>query len=188
MKMWKIPDTTFYMHEYEEGTAAGCTIDGVPPFEWVIKRASDLFAGKKVVVFALPGAFTPTCSAAQLPGYELNFDKFKEYGIDEVYCTSVNDAFVMQSWAVDQKLKNVKMLPDGNGSFAEGMGMLVDKSNLGFGKRSWRYAAIIDDCTIVQNFVEDGWGEDLYPADPFEVSSADNVLKYLADPEGYHND
>jgi peroxiredoxin len=176
---WYIPDTTFYLHEYEEGETGGCSIDGVPNFSWNIQRASDLFGGKRVVIFALPGAFTPTCSSAQLPGFEMNYDKFKEYGIDEVYCTSVNDAFVMRSWAVDQNLKNVKMLPDGNGDFAKGMEMLTDKSNLGFGKRSWRYAMVVDDLNVERMFVEDHWSSDLYPVDPFELSSADNVLKYL---------
>ena len=182
MSKWYIPDTTFYMHDYAEGETGGCSIDGVPNFEWSIKRASDLFGGKRVVIFALPGAFTPTCSSAQLPGYELNYDKFKELGIDEVYCTSVNDAFVMRSWAVDQGLQNIKMLPDGNGDFAKGMEMLVDKSNLGFGQRSWRYAMVVDDLNIERMFAEDQWTADLYPVDPFEVSNAENVLAYLSNP------
>jgi len=182
MSKWYIPDTTFYMHDYAEGETGGCSIDGVPNFEWSIKRASDLFGGKRVVIFALPGAFTPTCSSAQLPGYELNYDKFKELGIDEVYCTSVNDAFVMRSWAVDQGLQNIKMLPDGNGDFAKGMEMLVDKSNLGFGQRSWRYAMVVDDLNIERMFAEDHWSTDLYPVDPFEVSNAENVLAYLSNP------
>ena len=181
---WYVPDTTFYMQEYEEGVSGGCSIDGVPPFEWVIKKSSDLFAGKKVVVFALPGAFTPTCSSQQLPGFEKNYEEFKKLGVDEIYCTSVNDAFVMRSWAEDQGLKNVKMLPDGNGDFAEAMGMLCDKSNIGFGKRSWRYAIVIDDLKIVHNFMEAGWSEDLHPVDPFEVSSAENVLARLKDEMG----
>ena len=179
---WYIPDTTFYMHEYEEGAIGGCTLDGVPPFEWKIQRAQDIFAGKKIVLFALPGAFTPTCSAAQLPGFEKLAPQFKQLGVDDIYCTAVNDAFVMRSWEVDQMLKNVKMLPDGNGDFAEGMGMLVDKRNLGFGKRSWRYAAVIDDMKIVKLFAENHWSEDLYPVDPFEVSSAENVLEWLKNP------
>ena len=178
----KIPDTTFYMQEYGEGETGGCSIDGVPNFEWVIKKASDIFAGKRVVVFALPGAFTPTCSSAQLPGYEMGFEDFKALGIDDIYCTSVNDAFVMRSWAVDQMLNNVKMLPDGNGDFASSMGMLVDKSNLGFGKRSWRYAMVVDDMKIEKMFIEnDGWAMDLSPTDPFEVSDAATVLQYLKD-------
>jgi peroxiredoxin len=175
-----IPDATFYMHEYGEGETGGCSIDGVPNFEWVIKRSSDLFAGKRVVIFALPGAFTPTCSSAQLPGYEMNYDKFKEAGIDEIYCTAVNDAFVMRSWAVDQNLTNVKMLPDGNGDFAKSIGMLVDKSNLGFGMRSWRYAMVVNDMVVEKMFIEnDGWAVDLSPVDPFEVSDAATVLAYL---------
>jgi peroxiredoxin len=164
---WHIPDTTFYMHEYAEGESGGCSIDGVPSFEWSIKRASDLFAGKKVVIFALPGAFTPTCSSQQLPMYDMLADEFK------------NDAFVMRSWSVDQDLKNVKMLPDGNGDFAKAMGMLVDKSNLGFGKRSWRYAVVVNDLVVENLFAESHWGSDLSPVDPYGVSSPENVLQYL---------
>ena len=176
---WYIPDTTFYMHEYAEGETGGCSIDGVPSFKWSIKRASDLFAGKKVIIFALPGAFTPTCSSQQLPTYDIYADKFKEFGIEEVWCTAVNDAFVMRSWAVDQELRNVKMLPDGNGDFAKGMDMLVDKSNLGFGKRSWRYAMIVDDMNVEHMFVENNWSSELAPVDPYGESAPETVLKYL---------
>jgi peroxiredoxin (alkyl hydroperoxide reductase subunit C) len=176
---WYIPDTTFYMHEYAEGETGGCSIDGVPSFEWSIKRASDLFAGKKVVIFALPGAFTPTCSSQQLPMYDVLADEFKKHGIEEVWCTAVNDAFVMRSWSADQNLKNVKMLPDGNGDFAKGMDMLVDKSNLGFGKRSWRYAIIVDDMSVEHMFCEDHWSSELSPVDPYGESAPETVLKYL---------
>jgi len=177
-----LPDTTFYMHEYAEGTEGGCSIDGVPSFEWSIKKASDLFANKKVLIFGLPGAFTPTCSSAQLPMYDALFDEFKQLGIDEIWCTAVNDAFVMRSWAVDQGLQNVKMLPDGNGDFAAHLGLLVDKSNLGFGKRSWRYAMIVDNLEIERMFIEDGHPSDLYPTDPFHYSKAEYVLEELKQP------
>ena len=174
-----IPDTTFYMHEYAEGTSGGCSIDGVPSFQWTIKRASDLFANKKVVIFGLPGAFTPTCSSAQLPMYDILFDEFKKNGVDEIWCTSVNDAFVMHSWSVDQNLKNVKMLPDGNGEFAQGLGMLVDKRNLGFGMRSWRYAMVVNNLEIQRMFIEDKNPAHMYPTDPFEVSKAEYVLEQI---------
>lgn len=170
-----IPDVTLYMRERDD------TIQAPNPYKWVINKTSDLFAGKKVVLFGLPGAFTPTCSTQQLPKYEELYQQFMDAGIDEVYCTSVNDAFVMFKWAQDLGIENVKMLPDGNGDFAKGLGMLVDKSNLGFGKRSWRYSMLIDDLNIVDTFSEDVFPGDLYPVDPFEVSDAQSMLDYLVD-------
>ena len=172
---WGLPDTTFYMHEMEEGFEGGCAIDGSAGFKWVIKRAQDLFADKKVVIFGLPGAFTPTCTNSQLPGYDAMAEDFKALGVDEIWCTSVNDAFVMDKWKVELGVQNVKMLPDGNGTFAEAMGMLVDKSNLGFGKRSWRYAALIDNLEVKEMWVEDAWSSDLAATDPYGVSSPENV-------------
>lgn len=170
-----IPDVTLYMRERDD------TIQAPNPYKWVINKTSDLFAGKKVVVFGLPGAFTPTCSTQQLPKYEELYQQFMDAGVDEVYCTSVNDAFVMHKWAQDLGIENVKMLPDGNGDFAKGLGMLVDKSNLGFGKRSWRYSMLIDNLNIVDTFSEDVFPGDLYPIDPFEVSDAQSMLDYLID-------
>ena len=177
---WYIPDTTFYMQEYAESETGGCSIDGVPSFEWKIKRASELFANKRVVIFALPGAFTPTCSSQQLPGFDIHAELFAEHGVDEVWCTAVNDAFVMRSWEVDQQLRNVKMLPDGNGDFAKGMDMLVDKRNLGFGMRSWRYAMVVNNCEVEYMAAENGWSSDLAPADPYEVSTPEAILSYLS--------
>lgn len=176
-----VPDITFVMHEMEEGYEGGCAIDGSAAFKWVRKTASELFGGKKVIVFGLPGAFTPTCTNSQLPGFDSMFDQFKDKGIDEIWCTSVNDPFVMDKWKVESGIKNVKMLPDGNGDWAKALGMLVDKSNLGFGQRSWRYAMVIDDLKIVENnvFVEDNFPGDLYPTDPYGVSSPENVLENL---------
>ena len=142
--------------------------------QWKDVKTSDVFAGKKVVVFALPGAFTPTCSSAHVPRYNELLPAFKAKGIDSVVCLSVNDAFVMTEWAKDQHAENIVFLPDGNGEFSEKMGMLVDKRNLGFGKRSWRYSMLVDDGVIKKMFIEpdkDG--------DPFEVSDADTMLKYL---------
>lgn len=164
-----LPDTTFYMRERDE------SIGGDNPFKWVYKTTKDLFAGKKVIIFGLPGAFTPTCSNSQLPNYEKLYEDFKAKGIDEIWCTSVNDAFVMYQWGLSQGLKNVKLLPDGNGDFANGLNMLVDKSNLGFGKRSWRYAMLVDDLEV-KNLWEELDFMDNCPTDPYEQSAPETVL------------
>ena len=146
--------------------------------EFVTRSTDELFGGKKVVLFALPGAFTPTCSAYQLPGFEEKYAEFTEAGIDEVYCLSVNDAFVMNAWAKDQGIKNVKLIPDGNGEFTQGIDMLVQKRNLGFALRSWRYAAVINDGVIEQLFMEDG-KRDNADTDPYEYSTPEKVLAYV---------
>ena len=151
---------------------------GDNPFTWKQVSTQDLFADKRVVLFSLPGAFTPTCSTYQLPDFEHLYDVFVEKGIDEIYCMSVNDSFVMNAWAKDQGLKNVKVIPDGSGLFTSGMGMLVSKDNLGFGQRSWRYAAVINNCEVEQWFEEPG-KEDNHPDDPYCVSSPQNVLEHL---------
>jgi len=142
--------------------------------EWLDVTTDELFTNKKVVVFALPGAFTPTCSSSHLPRYNELYPVFKANGIDDIYCLSVNDTFVMNAWQDDQSAEKITMLPDGNGEFSRGMGMLVDKKNLGFGDRSWRYAMIVDNGVIEKMFIEpevDG--------DPFGVSDADTVLKHI---------
>lgn len=172
-----LPDTTFYTHQ-RTTEEEGCSIDGSAPFEWKIVTTKDLFSGKKVIIFGLPGAFTPTCSNNQLPGYERMFEQFKEKGVDEIWCTSVNDAFVMDAWARDQGLSNVKMLPDGNGDFAKAIGMLVKKNNLGFGERSWRYAMLVDDLDVVQMWAEEG-GMHNCPADPYQKSAPEFVLSQI---------
>jgi peroxiredoxin len=164
----KIPAVTFKTRAKDE---AG-------NYNWKDVSTSDIFEGKKVVFFALPGAFTPTCSSTHLPGYEAMYDEFKALGIDEVYCLSVNDAFVMNAWAKDQNLENIKLIPDGSGEFTEKLGMLVRKDNLGFGARSWRYSAFVDNGTIVKAFIEDGFSDDA-AGDPFEVSDANTILEYL---------
>jgi len=146
--------------------------------DFVTRTSTDLFSGKRVVVFSLPGAFTPTCSAYQLPGFEEKYEDFTALGVDAVYCVSVNDAFVMNAWAKDQNIKNVKMIPDGCGTFTSNMGMLVAKPKQGFGMRSWRYAAIINDGTVEVLFEEPG-KLDNNDGDPYSVSSPENVLKYL---------
>jgi thioredoxin-dependent peroxiredoxin len=158
------------------------SIGGSNPYRWEDVTSFDLFAGKRVVLFSLPGAFTPTCSTYQLPGFEENFEKFRALGIDEIYCISVNDAFVMNCWAAQQKIENIKMIPDGTGRFTREMRMNVQKDNLGFGERSWRYACVINNGLIEQWFVEPGI-EDNCDEDPYGETSPENVLNWL---EAYH--
>jgi len=139
--------------------------------EWKTVTTDEIFKGKTVVVFALPGAFTPTCSSTHLPRYNELAPAFFANGVDRIVCVSVNDAFVMHEWAKDQEAGNVYLLPDGNGEFTDGMGMLVDKADLGFGKRSWRYSMLVRDGVVEKMFVEPQ-----KPGDPFEVSDADTML------------
>ena len=146
--------------------------------EFVTRTSKELFADKRVIVFSLPGAFTPTCSAYQLPGFEENYETFQGLGIDEIYCVSVNDGFVMNAWAKDQDISKVKLIPDGNAYFTRSMGMLVTKSNLGFGQRSWRYAMIVDNGVIEKIFVEEGF-RDNADSDPYRESSPETVLEYV---------
>ncbi len=153
-------------------------LGGPNPFEWKDLSSDDIFKGKNVVVFSLPGAFTPTCSTSHLPRYEELYEEFKAHGVDSVVCVSVNDAFVMYQWGKSQNAKNVFLLPDGNAEFTRKMGMLVNKDNLGFGQRSWRYSMYVEDGQIKQVFSEPGF-EDNCPTDPFEVSDADTMLNYL---------
>jgi len=138
----KLPDVIFHTRVRDE------SVGGSNPFRWQDKNTADYFAGKRVVLFSLPGAFTPTCSTYQLPGYEKGFADFAAAGIDAIYCMSVNDSFVMNKWAESQNLENVQVIPDGAGEFSRKMGMLVDKSNIGFGARSWRYAAVVKDGVV----------------------------------------
>jgi glutaredoxin-like protein len=142
--------------------------------DWASVTTQDIFAGKDVVVFSLPGAFTPTCSSTHLPRYNELAPVFKAQGIDTIVCVSVNDPFVMEEWGKDQEAGNVVLLPDGNGEFTGKMGMLVDKSDLNFGKRSWRYSMLVRDGTIEKMFVEPQ-----EPGDPFKVSDADTMLHYI---------
>ena len=142
--------------------------------EFVDVTSEQLFNGRTVVVFSLPGAFTPTCSSTHLPRFNELAPVFKSEGVDEIVCMSVNDAFVMDAWKEHQEADNVTLIPDGNGEFTDGMGMLVDKSDLGFGKRSWRYSMLVKDCVIDQMFIEPN-----VPGDPFEVSDADTMLNYI---------
>ena len=167
-----LPKITFKTRVRDE------SVGGDNPFRWQDMTTDDYFAGKRVVLFSLPGAFTPTCSTYQLPGYENGAADFAAEGIDEIYCMSVNDSFVMNKWAQGQELENVKVIPDGSGTFTRRMGMLVDKDNLGFGMRSWRYAAVIDNGVVEAWFQEPGI-EDNHGADPYGESSPETVLAWL---------
>ena len=135
----KVPDVTFHTRVRDE------SIGGSNPYRWQEVTTDEYFKGKRVVLFSLPGAFTPTCSTFQLPDFEKLYPEFQELGIDEIYCLAVNDAFVMNAWGRHNNLQHVKLIPDGNGEFTRKMGMLVAKYNLGFGMRSWRYAAVFND-------------------------------------------
>jgi len=168
----QVPNVTFKTRVRNDA------LGGSNPFEWKDLTTDEIFKGKKVVLFALPGAFTPTCSSTHLPGFEKHYNEFKKLGIDQVVCLSVNDAFVMYKWGQDQGCKNVFLLPDGSGEFSRKMGMLVAKDNLGFGMRSWRYSMLAEDGEIKKMFVEPGF-EDNCGADPFEVSDAGTMLEYL---------
>lgn len=168
----KIPDVTFKTRVRDE------SIEGPNPFRWEDKTTADYFSGKRVILFSLPGAFTPTCSTFQLPDFEKLYDEFKAEGIDDIYCISVNDAFVMNAWGKSQGLNNVKLIPDGSGEFTRKMGMLVAKDNVGFGMRSWRYAAVINDGTIEKQFIEEGF-TDNGETDPYGLSAPQNILENL---------
>ena len=153
-------------------------IEGNNPYRWQHLTSDDYFKEKKIILFSLPGAFTPTCSTFQLPGFEKLYSKFKNKGIDEIYCLSVNDAFVMNAWAKNQNLKKVKVIPDGSGEFTRLMGMLVKKDNLGLGLRSWRYAAFINNSIIEKMWIEKGIGDNTI-GDTYEETSPENLLKFF---------
>lgn len=171
-----VPDVTFHVRVRDE------SIDGPNPFKWEDKTSKDLFAGKHVIVFSLPGAFTPTCSTFQLPDFEKLYPEFLNNGIDDIYCISVNDSFVMNAWAKHQNINHIKVIPDGSGEFTRLMGMLVNKSNLGFGYRSWRYAMLVKDGVITDFWPEDGMVDNC-STDPYEHSSPQCILGKLIDRE-----
>ncbi len=154
------------------------SIDGENPFVWKNVSTADIFKNRRVVVFALPGAFTPTCSSTHLPGYEAKHDELKQLGVEEIYCLSVNDAFSMYQWSKQLGIEKVKMLPDGNADFTRGMGMLVKKENLGFGYRSWRYSMLVEDGKITKIFVEPGKADNC-ETDPFECSDVNTMLMHV---------
>lgn len=168
----RVPNVTFKTRVRDE------SVPGENPYRWQDVTSDDIFKGKNIVLFALPGAFTPTCSSTHLPGYEAAYDAFKKLGVDEVICLSVNDAFVMFQWGKHQNVTNVRLLPDGSGNFTRGMGMVVKKDDLGYGERSWRYSMYVEDSNIKKMFIEPGFSDDC-PDDPFEVSDAQTMLEYL---------
>ena len=168
----KVPDVTFHTRVRDE------SIGGSNPYRWQEVTTDEYFKGKRVVLFSLPGAFTPTCSTFQLPDFEKLYPEFQELGIDEVYCLAVNDAFVMNAWGRHNNLQHVKLIPDGNGEFTRKMGMLVAKYNLGFGMRSWRYAAVVND-GVIEKWFEDKGFSDNCETDPYGESSPQNILKVL---------
>ena len=167
-----VPEVVFKTRVRDESVA------GDNPFRWQDLTTQEIFDDKKVILFSLPGAFTPTCSSTHTPGYEARMSDFKELGVDKVICLSVNDAFTMFKWGKDLGVKEVFMLPDGNGDFTRAMGMLVEKKNLGFGERSWRYSMYVVNGVIEKMFVEEGM-ENNHGEDPFEVSDAETMLAYL---------
>ena len=168
-----IPDVTLKTRMRDD------SLGGPNPFRWENLNIRDSFAGKKVVVFSLPGAFTPTCSNEQCPNYERLYDVFKAAGVDEVYCISVNDAFVMYQWGKHLGLEKVKLLPDGSGQFTRRMGMLINKDHLGFGMRSWRYAMIVENNTITHWFEEPGINDDGSDTDPYGETAPERLLAVL---------
>lgn len=165
----RVPSVTFKTRVRDE------SVEGPNKFRWQDRTTEEIFDGRKVIVFGLPGAFTPTCSSTHLPRFEELYDLFIEQGIDEIICLSVNDAFVMFQWGRHQGIEKVTLLPDGSGEFTSKIGMLVKKDNLGFGYRSWRYSMLVEDGDVVELFEEPGKGDDV-EGDPFEISSADHML------------
>jgi peroxiredoxin len=169
----QIPDVTLKTRVRDDA------LGGDNPFKWQDLNVRDAFAGRKVVIFSLPGAFTPTCSNEQCPAFERLYEDFRAAGADEVYCLAVNDAFVMYQWGKHLGLSKVKLLPDGSGHFTRRMGMLIDKDHLGFGLRSWRYAMIVDDNTITGWFEEPGINDLGSDEDPYGESAPERVLEAL---------
>lgn len=177
----QVPSVTFKYRVRTDGhpiTYVDTTNGNANPFDWKDITTEDIFSGKRVVVFSLPGAFTPTCSTYQVPGFEEHYDEIREMDVDEVYVISVNDTFVMRQWMIHQGVQKLQFIPDGSGVFTKGMDMLVSKDNLGFGDRSWRYAMVVNNGVVEKTFVEPG-KEDECPTDPYGESSPENVVAYL---------
>jgi peroxiredoxin len=168
----KIPTLSFQTRVLDENITEG------NPYVWQEVTTDQLFSDKRVVLFSLPGAFTPTCSTYQLPGFEKMYNEFREVGIDEIYCVSVNDSFVMNQWGKWAKLKNVKLIPDGSALLTMSMNMLVSKDNLGFGQRSWRYAVLLNDGVVEKSFIEPGISDNC-ETDPYGETSPENVFNYI---------
>ena len=179
---FKIKPHTFKFRTGDTDEIGGCSFIGG---SWVDKTTDDLFKGKRILLFSLPGAFTPTCSGEELPSYDREYLNFIDKGIDDVYCVSVNDAFVMNAWARDLGITQVKMIPDGCGTFTSNMGMLVAKPKQGFGMRSWRYAAIVNDGVVEKMFEEPGFNNFSDDDDPYVESTPENVMKYLNELDSF---
>tara|TARA_Y100001958_G_C21178979_1_gene509235 strand:+ start:197 stop:745 length:549 start_codon:yes stop_codon:yes gene_type:complete len=174
---FKINKIKFKIREGDQATKLSeCAIGG----KWIDKTTDDFFKNKRVVLFSLPGAFIPTCSSQQLPGFEKNCSRFKKLGIDEIYCCSVNDSYTMNAWSEKLNIKNVKFIPDGNGHFTKQMGMLISKDHLGFGYRSWRYMAVITDGIVEKWWEEPGINNDGSDDDPYIETKPEKCLEYLA--------
>ena len=167
---FSLPKATFRTRAFDEAKME---------YYWLDKTTDDYFKGKRVVLFSLPGAFTPTCSNYQLPGFEENYDAIRNQEVDAIYCCSVNDAYVMNAWAKEQKIENIQMIPDGSGNFTRFMGMLIGKNHLGFGMRSWRYMAIINDGVVEKWWQEPGINNEGTDDDPYVESTPDNMIDYL---------
>ena len=174
----KLPSVTFKIratNEFENDDI--CFMDGENP--WTDVTSDEMFGNKRVLIFSLPGAFTPTCTSQQLPGFDAMFNDLKNLGIDEIYCISVNDSFVMNAWSQKLNVKNIKLIPDGTGEFTKKMGMLVNKDHLGFGMRSWRYAVIANNMNIERLFEEPGKNDSGDDDDPYIETSPENILNKL---------
>ena len=174
----RIPDVVFKTRVRDE------SLGGDNPFRWQDLPSRELFSGRRVVVFSLPGAFTPTCSNEQCPAFERLYDQFRAAGVDEVVCISVNDAFVMHQWGRHLAVEHVRLLPDGSAAFTRRMGMLVNKDHLGFGYRSWRYAMVVDDGIVEKWFEEPGINDEGADDDPYGATAPEAVLAYLREPPG----
>jgi peroxiredoxin len=178
IKGFKIPKVIFRVREGDTSDDETiCAIGG----KWIDKSTDDYFKSKRVILFSLPGAFTPTCSSQQLPGFEKNAHKIKDLGIDEIYCCSVNDSYVMNAWAKKMNISNIKVIPDGSGLFTKYMGMLISKDHDGFGQRSWRYMAIINDGTVEKWWQEPGINNSGSDEDPYVETTPENSISYLSE-------
>ena len=178
IKGFKIPKVVFRVREGDASEKEEvCAIGG----DWINKSTDDYFKGKRVILFSLPGAFTPTCSSQQLPGFEKNASKLKDLGIDEIYCCSVNDSYVMNAWAKKMNISNVKLIADGSGLFTKYMGMLISKDHDGFGQRSWRYMAVINDGIVEKWWQETGINNSGSDDDPYVETTPENSISYLSE-------
>ncbi len=176
--MNRLPNVTFKIRSQNEfETGEMCYLEGDKA--WMSISSSDLFSEKRVLIFSLPGAFTPTCSSQQLPAFDEKFEAFKNLGIDEVFCVSVNDSYVMNAWSNYMGVKNVQMIPDGTGQFTRMMGMLINKNHNGFAMRSWRYAVVANNMEIEQMFIEPGLNDTGNDDDPYIETNPDNILEFL---------